>query len=149
MTVNNVEAGAGVSNHTVAYSVSAGNRLRILVYSLDNSRFSGTDAPIFVVHTDVSTICGGDMSFGEITAVDASVKPHLLNSVGGNQNLTSDIDDIERDAEFDAADIYDITGTLVRRGAKLDSAGDASSLQLNKGIYILRQGKKSKKIVIR
>ena len=134
MTVTGISKGARAASHDIAYHIGNG-KVGVMLYSLSNSAFAGSNDEIFFIHMIAEENCG-NISFDNINASDAASNGYYLGYDGGmNETGTTAIDAI--DADNDGARFFDMNG--------IEFKAD----MLQPGIYIRVKGDKAEKIVIR
>lgn len=145
--VIDVVADKGVTNHTVAYNLSSDNRLRVLVYSLDNSSFQNNGSPLFLIKAEAGK-SASDLGLGMIKLVDNNIKTRSADVMGGKKATTAGIESSITNEDEDIADVYDLYGRIVARQIRYNNAANAASLMLPPGVYIIRGQKSVQKIIL-
>jgi hypothetical protein len=114
------------SGHIMSYSKIANNKYRVMIYSLDNSSYTGNSGELVNINVEGE----GEFVIDKILFVTKGQAEKYFSSIGGNG--TTGIGIIN--AEDVNNDIYTIDGRLVRSKANNTSG-------LAKGVYIIN-GKK-------
>ncbi len=114
------------SGHIMSYSKIANNKYRVMIYSLDNSSYTGNSGELLNINVEGE----GEFVIDKILFVTKGQAEKYFSSIGGNG--TTGMSFIN--AEDVNNDIYTIDGRLVRSKANNTSG-------LAKGVYIIN-GKK-------
>lgn len=117
MTVTNVTAGPRAAHHNVIYNVLANGNVKVVIYSIDNTVFTGNDGALFNIEVAAAEDCG-NVRIGKIRAADTDANGYDLGYSGGTNIGVTGLDGI--DAEENEVRYFTIDGIEIQnpeRGA--------------------------------
>ena len=120
------------STHQVMGGLLKDGSYRVIVYSTDNDLIADTQGPLFTLTASLEQeLDAGDypLTVKNIRMVKSTGIETILNDASATISVKSDVSAIEYTGQW-PADVYDLSGRLVRR--------DATSLRgLHPGVYIV------------
>ena len=162
MTLEAVKLGRRAeANHSLATRAFAGNVVRVVLFSADNSAFVDNGEALIELVVKAKAQDCGDIMLSNIIASDADANEYALTSMGGHNDLASSVAGVETEgiriisgdgsieilnADGKRVDIYSLDGAIV---ATFEANESAVSRILPEGVYIVKVGNMAKKVVVK
>lgn len=153
--------GRAEANHTLATRMLADNVVRVVLFSAGNAAFADNGEALLELVVKATAQDCGDITVSNIIASDADANEYTLTSTGGHNDLTSGIDGVDADgiriisgdgcievlnADGQHVNIYSIGGAVV---ASFDADANGVMRELPEGVYVVKVGDVSKKVVVK
>ena len=162
LTLENVRLGARAeATHTLSMRKVADNVARVVIFSAGNKAFVNNGEPLLKLYVKAEEASTDDITLQRILAADAVANEYELSYSGGHNALTSSIGGIGNgsvsvkpssgglhisNAKGMAVSVYHFDGSL---RASFEALSDDERLSLPSGVYIVKVGSMTTKVVIK
>lgn len=162
LTLENVRLGARAeATHTLSMRKVADNIARVVIFSTGNKAFIANGEPLLKLYVRAEEANTDDITLQRILAADAVANEYELSYSGGHNALTSGIGGIGNggvsvkpssgglhisNAKGMAVSVYHFDGSL---RASFEAQSDDERLSLPSGVYIVKVGSMTTKVVIK
>lgn len=161
MDVGNVVPGARLSDHFLLFNKPEEGVLKVVIFSFYNTEFAETDEALFtlVANTDNAY---GDLRMLDIFGSDSKTNEYELGFGGGlNESVATNVEFVNGDnvvirtvaegievfnADGQCVNVYRYTGETA---ASILQASSYEKLSLEPGLYIVRAGNTTAKVVVK
>lgn len=158
-TIDEVVSGQRAKGHNLAYNVTEKGVLKVVLFSLSNASFIETEGALLEIRGDFSDL--DQLSVSNIYASDSNAQQYSLEFERGTSEGTTSVDGINAarinvsgingaltisNAQGLEVFVYSVDGKLIQRFTATDNS---QTLSLAKGIYVVRIGNQSFKILLK